>query len=132
MDLTPTTWTQDQRGQTTTEFAIVLPILCLLLFGVIQFGILFNNYVTLTDAVRAGARKAAVSRQTSNPRQACIDQVRSSASDLDQSKLATDCSSSWQPTTDVTVTATYPYSVSLMGLVIASGNLRSTTQERVE
>ena len=123
---------QDQRGQTTTEFAIVLPILCLLLFGVIQFGILFNNYVTLTDAVRAGARKAAVSRQTSNPRQACIDQVRSSASDLDLSKLATDCTSTWQPTADVTVTATYPYSVSLMGLVIASGNLKSTTEERVE
>ena|SRR2546423_15322809 len=132
MDLTRTTRMQDQRGQTTTEFAIVLPILCLLLFGVIQFGILFNNYVTLTDAVRAGARKAAVSRQTSNPRQACIDQVRSSASDLDLSKLATDCTSTWQPTAGVTVTATYPYSVSLMGLVIASGNLKSTTEERVE
>ena len=132
MDLTHPTRMQEERGQTTTEFAIVLPILCLLLFGVIQFGILFNNYVTLTDAVRAGARKAAVSRQTSNPQQACIDQVKSSASDLDQSKLAANCVSSWQPTADVTVTATYPYSVSLMGLVIASGNLKSTTQERVE
>ena len=115
-----------------TEFAIVLPVLCLLLFGVIQFGILFNNYVTLTDAVRAGARKAAVSRQTSNPRQLCIDQVKSSASDLDQSKLTADCQSSWRPTEDVTVTATYPYSISLLGLVVASGNLKSVTQERVE
>jgi hypothetical protein len=32
----------------------------------------------------------------------------------------------------VTVTATYPYSISLLGVVVASGNLRSTTQERVE
>jgi Flp pilus assembly protein TadG len=132
MDITRVRWSQRERGQTTTEFAIVLPILCLLLFGVIQFGILFNNYVTLTDAVRAGARKAAVSRQTSNPRQACIDQVKSSASDLDLSKLAADCQSSWLPTADVTVTATYPYSVSLLGLVVASGNLKSVTQERVE
>jgi Flp pilus assembly protein TadG len=125
---------QDQRGQTTTEFAIVLPILCLLLFGIIQFGILFNNYVTLTDAVRAGARKAAVSRQIqgTTPAQACKDQIRASAGDLDQSKLTPDCQSDWQATSTVTVTATYPYSVSLMGLVIASGNLRSTTQERVE
>jgi Flp pilus assembly protein TadG len=132
MKITRVTRIQQERGQTTTEFAIVLPILCVLLFGVIQFGILFNNYVTLTDAVRAGARKAAVSRQTSNPRQACIDQVKSSASDLDQSKLVADCQSSWQPAADVTVTATYPYSISLLGLVVASGNLRSVTQERVE
>ena len=45
-----------------TEFAIVLPVLVLLVFGVIQFGIAFNNYLALTDAARAGARKAAVSR----------------------------------------------------------------------
>ncbi|TMK95729.1 MAG: pilus assembly protein [Actinobacteria bacterium] len=134
MDLSHPTRMQEERGQTTTEFAIVLPILCLLLFGVIQFGILFNNYVTLTDAVRAGARKAAVSRQIqgTTPQQACIDQIRASASDLNQSKLSPDCESDWQPTSTVTVTATYPYSVSLMGLVIAAGNLKSTTQERVE
>src|SRR5437899_958555 len=47
---------RDENGQTMAEFAMVLPILVLLLFGVIQFGILFNNYVTLTDAVRAGAQ----------------------------------------------------------------------------
>src|SRR5256714_4777774 len=134
MDLTRTTRMQDQRGQTTTEFAIVLPILCLLLFGVIQFGILFNNYVTLTDAVRAGARKAAVSRQIqgTTPEQACTDQIRASASDLDQSKLTPNCQSDFQPSSTVTVTATYPYSISLLGLVVASGNLKSTTQERVE
>ncbi|HYZ76329.1 MAG TPA: TadE family protein [Gaiellaceae bacterium] len=122
----------DEKGQTMTEFAIILPILCLLLFGIIQFGILFNNYVTLTDATRAGARKGAVSRQASNPRQACIDQVKYSGRDLDQSKLTVDCQSTWQPASDVTVIATYPYSINLMGVVIASGTLKSTTQERVE
>ena len=124
----------NERGQTMVEFAIVLPVLCLLLFGAIQFGILFNSYVTLTDAVRAGARKAAVSRQITGttPQQACIDQVKASASDLDVSKLSADCQSTWQPTATVTVTATYPYSISLLGLVVASGNLKSTTQERVE
>jgi Flp pilus assembly protein TadG len=132
MDLRRTQLIRDERGQTMTEFAIVLPVLCLLLFGVIQFGIVFNNYVTLTDAVRAGARKAAVSRQTSDPQGACIAQVRSSAQDLDQSKLTPTCTSTWQPAADVTVTATYPYSINLMGVVIASGNLKSTTTERVE
>ncbi len=62
---------RDERGQSMTEFAIVLPILVVLLFGIVQFGILFNNYVTLTDAVRAGARAAAVSRQSAESDRDC-------------------------------------------------------------
>ena len=58
---------RSERGQSLTEFALALPILALLLFAVIQFGIVFNNFVTLTDATRAGARKAAVDRQLANP-----------------------------------------------------------------
>jgi Flp pilus assembly protein TadG len=117
-----------------TEFALVLPILALLLFGIIQFGIVFNNYVTLTDATRAGARKAAVARQLPNPGAACVTAVRGSASDLNQTKLSPTCTpaSSWAPGTDVTVTATYPYSISLLGMVVKAGSLSSTTTERVE
>ncbi len=116
-----------------TEFAIVLPILCLLLLGIAQLGIAFNNYLTLTDAVRRGARVAAVSRLASNPTQACQDAVIQSAVNLDQSKLGTpQCTSSWAPASDVQVCASYPYSISLIGLVVQSGNLNSCTTERVE
>ena len=93
----------NEQGQTMTEFALVLPILVVFLFGIIQFGIAFNNYVTITDAARAGARKAAVSRQSSNPAGDCTSMVRSSASDLDQTKLQVSCSSSWSIGSDVTV-----------------------------
>jgi Flp pilus assembly protein TadG len=123
---------KDQDGQSMTEFALVLPILAFLLFAVIQFGIAFNNYITVTDATRAGARKAAVSRRDPNPRQKCIDAVRSSANGLKQSDLTADCVSDWQPGSDVQVTATYPYSISLFGLFTRSGRLTSTTTERVE
>jgi Flp pilus assembly protein TadG len=115
-----------------TEFAIVLPILVVLLFGIIQFGIAFNNYVTITDAARAGARKAAVSRQSSNPAGDCTSMVRSSASDLDQSKLQVTCSSSWAIGSDVTVDVQYPYSISLIGWVVKSGNLHTVMKERME
>ena len=115
-----------------TEFALVLPILAFLLFAVIQFGIAFNNYITLTDATRAGARKAAVSRRDPNPRTTCINAVRNSANGLRQSDLTADCTSTWQPGADVQVTATYPYSISLFGLFNKSGRLTSTTTERVE
>lgn len=121
-----------ERGQSLTEFALALPILALLLFAVIQFGIVFNNYVTLTDATRAGARKAAVGRRLSDPRGACLTAIRNSATDLNQSDLSPDCQSSWQAGADVTVTATYPYKIQLLGMPVKSGRLKSTTTERVE
>jgi len=123
---------RSERGQSLTEFALALPILALLLFAVIQFGIVFNNYVTLTDATRAGARKAAVDRQVPNPAGSAIAAVRASAADLKQSSLAVTVTSTWQPSSDVTVTATYPYSISLLGMVVKSGRLSSSTTERVE
>ena len=121
-----------ERGQSLTEFALALPILALLLFAVIQFGIVFNNYVTLTDATRAGARKGAVARRLQNPASATITAVRNSATDLNQSDLNVTVTSTWQPAADVRVTATYPYHISLMGMVVKSGRLSSTTTERVE
>lgn len=124
----------DERGQTATEFALVLPVFCVLLFGVIQFGILYNNYVTLTDATRAGARVGAVSRQAADPAGATEAKVRASAGGLDAAKLAVSVTTvgGWEHGADVKVTATYPYSINLLGWVAASGNLSSTTTERVE
>ena len=121
-----------QNGQTMAEFALVLPLLALLLFGVIQFGIAFNHYITLTDAVRAGARKGAVGRHLANPQQAVIDQVRVAATDLKTSDLIINVESTWQPGEEVRVSASYPYSISLMGVVVKSGRLNSETTERVE
>jgi len=123
---------KSERGQTMTEFTMVLPILVVLLLGIVQFGIIFNHYVTLTDAVRAGARKAVVSRLSADPVGACVTQVRNASPNLKQADLAVSCTSSWQPGQDVTVTATYPYQVSLLGWVVASGSLSSTMRERVE
>ena len=62
----------------------------------------------------------------------CQTAIRGSAADLTQSDLIPTCSSTWQPGADVTVTATYPYKISLLGLVVKTGRLSSTTTERVE
>lgn len=124
---------RSERGQTMTEFAFVLPILAMLLFGIIQFGILYNNYVTVTDAARAGARKAAVSRHT-DPNDGC-DTARSSAATLDQAQLSCAVSVSGpldRPGADVTVRVTYPYSIELLGVAVKSGTLLAVTTERME
>jgi len=125
---------RNQDGQSMAEFALVLPILAFVLFAVIQFGIAFNNYITLTDATRAGARKAAASttRRDPNPKGTCEAAVRSSANGLKTPPLTADCQSTWLPGSDVVVKATYPYSISLFGLFTKSGSLTSTTTERIE
>lgn len=121
-----------ENGQATTEFALILPLFALLLFAVVQFGIVFHDYVTITDAARAGARKAVVSRQGPSPSSATVAAVRASATNLDQSKLGVSVSSSWQAGGDVTVAATYPYALSLLGVVVKRGTLTSQTTERLE
>jgi hypothetical protein len=50
------TW---QRGVATIEFAIVVPVLLLLMFGVTELGRMLVRYNTLTKAVQDGVRYAA-------------------------------------------------------------------------
>ena len=48
------------RGSVAVEFALVLPALLLILFGIIDFGRALNAQISLTGAAREGARLAAV------------------------------------------------------------------------
>lgn len=53
------------RGAAAVEFAILLPLLLLIIFGVIDFGRAINDQITLTQAAREGARLAALGYSTS-------------------------------------------------------------------
>lgn len=48
------------RGQSLVEFSLIVGPLLLLLLGVIQFGFIFNTYITLTNAVREAAREGSI------------------------------------------------------------------------
>ena len=123
----------EEHGQTMVEFALVVPLLLVVLFAVIQFGGVYNDYVALTDATRVGARKAAVSRHEASPASVAEAAVRGSASDLRQGDLDVSVSTAaWEHGEDVTVAASYPYEIDLLGFVVASGELESETTERVE
>ena len=69
------------------EFALVIPILCVVLFGVIAVRHLDKNYVTLTDAARIGARKAAVSRHQADPVAVTVARRGSASGYLDRHEL---------------------------------------------
>ena len=49
-----------EGGQSLVEFAIVLTPLLLLLMGIVQLGLVFNAYITVSNATREAARVASV------------------------------------------------------------------------
>jgi Flp pilus assembly protein TadG len=49
-----------RNGQSLVEFALVLTPLLLILLGIVQFGFVFNSYVTLTNAAREAAREGTI------------------------------------------------------------------------
>src|SRR5438046_7111486 len=49
-----------EGGQSLVEFSLVLMPLFFILLGIIQFGFIFNSYVTLSNAVREGARTGTI------------------------------------------------------------------------
>jgi len=51
-----------QEGASAVEFAIILPLLLILVFGIIEFSILFYDKAMLTNASREGAREGIVYR----------------------------------------------------------------------
>jgi len=55
-------WAAGESGQALFEFAMIAIPMSLLIVGIIKFGILFDQYVTLTQATDTGARTLAVNR----------------------------------------------------------------------
>ena len=51
---------KNQKGAAAVEFAIILPLLLVLLFGIVEFSILFYNKAMITNASREGARAGIV------------------------------------------------------------------------
>jgi Flp pilus assembly protein TadG len=135
--------TRREGGQAYVEFAFVLPLLMVIVLGIIQFGNAFRTYITLTDAVRVGARQAAISRsiQPDSDRVPLIEQkIKSAAASLDPNKLVitvdphdpTNGAQGWFASGDVTVRASYPFKINLLGLVVFDSRINSRTTERVE
>jgi Flp pilus assembly protein TadG len=63
---------RSERGAELIEMAIVTPILLLLVFGIVDFGFLFQRYVVLTNAAVEGARVATMPGYTSDDAEARV------------------------------------------------------------
>jgi Flp pilus assembly protein TadG len=122
----------DEHGQAVTEFAVVLPLLATILLAIVQCGIVLNHYLTLNDAVRVAARTAAASADlgAASASSAAQQAMTGAADGITLENVSV--SSTWQTGDPVTVSATTPYTVTLLGVTVASGSFKSSTVERVE
>jgi len=66
---------KDQKGIAAVEFALVLPLLVILAFGIIEFSLLLFNKAVITNASREGARAAILYRVTPAPESEIQDVV---------------------------------------------------------
>jgi hypothetical protein len=51
-----------EKGTAALEFSLIVAPLVILIFAIFEFGIIFNNWITLTYAAREGVRLAAVGK----------------------------------------------------------------------
>lgn len=52
------------RGAAAVEFALVVPVLVLLVFGIIDYGLFLSDNLAVKQGIREGAREAVVSDRT--------------------------------------------------------------------
>lgn len=62
-----------ERGQSLVEFALVLPLFLILVFGIVDFGNALQDYITLSNATREGARLGVTGVPESTIRQRTLD-----------------------------------------------------------
>jgi Flp pilus assembly protein TadG len=97
--------TRNERGAAVVEFAFVLPLLVLFVFGIVEFGQAYSARIELTAAVREGARAAALGGDA-------VVSTRNAATGLESGSIAVTpvaCPVNPSPGTNATVQATYPF-----------------------
>ena len=120
-----------ERGSAAVEFALLLPILLLLLLALVQVGVIARDSLVLTQASRAGAREASVQGSSG----AVGDAVRTAAVGLDPARIDVDATWSGARGAPVTVEVTYhaPVASLLAGwLLPESVSLRASATMRQE
>ena len=117
---------RDERGAVVVEFAVVLPLLVLFVFGIVEFGRAYNARIQLTSAVREGARAAAL-RGPGITTAGIEEETRQAATGLDGARIqvvSTRCTTT--SSVNATVSATYEFDYDIPLLGSRTANLKAT------
>lgn len=121
-------------GQSVVELALVLPVLCLLLLGIAEFGRLFSEYLTVQHAAREGLRLGITGGTDAQIR----DRVLGMATGLNPDRLTVTISpadAARTPGSDLQVTVVYRFQTltPLVGSITGSTlSLQASVVSRVE
>jgi Flp pilus assembly protein TadG len=132
-------WRRGEKGQSLAEFVLVLPIFLILVFAIIDFGLGFHAWLTVTNSAREGARLGAVRAPANggcdnNPSTKATNincRVIETADSLDSSKMAVTISNAQgTPGTSVVVKVDYDYDLitpldNMLG-IISGGSIGPT------
>ncbi len=121
-----------EHAQATVEFALALPVLVLILFAVIEFGLAFWHFQQVSAAASEGARRASVSRTAGDPAGEAIAAAKASTPSLDPGDLSVSVTYSWDVGDPVTVTVSYPEDITILGMTFFSSDLEVSRTMRVE
>jgi Flp pilus assembly protein TadG len=129
----------DTRGQALLEFALILPILLLLVLGIIEFGRIWNINQRVSDITREGARRAVIADQPPTPEQVVHDFMMQSLFDahVDTSVVTITFSQSgagaWKASgLPQTVTIRFPYSFMFFNRAFGTVQITSSFTMRNE
>jgi Flp pilus assembly protein TadG len=125
------------RGQELVEFAIILPVLFLIIFGTIDLGRLFFAGVSITNVAREGARYAGLHRDKitltsgacsappSLVTQAACLEAQNSGLNLAAVTVTPSCPDGCDPYDKIVITVTYDFDL-LMGALFGADGIELT------
>lgn len=125
---------KNNKGQALVEFAIIIPILFLLIMGILQFGMMLNSYLTIENASREGAREGIAGSSDADIR----SRILAVTPNLDHNDLTItitpdENSRSAGDTLTVTVTYNYKLTVPIISTIFHNAvNINGQTSMRVE
>lgn len=102
---------RSERGAVAVEFAILSPVLIMLLMGIMEFGRAYNAQVSLTDAAREGVRVMAISNNQASARTAAKNAAVALSPTLVDSNITFSAASC---TADAQMTVTINYTLSTL------------------
>jgi Flp pilus assembly protein TadG len=127
-----------ERGSAAVEAAIVTPLVMALLFGIVELGFVFKDYLAVTGAVRAGARIASAMPRNSTFSQVAADTVAATGGAMNFKNVKQLWVYKVDPTTDkpvgftdfsnCTVCVKFQWDAGTKAFVLTSDNWPATSQ----
>ncbi|SHH97041.1 TadE/TadG family type IV pilus assembly protein [Clostridium grantii] len=121
------------KGQALVETALLLPIMLMLIFGIIEFGLILNTNIVVSNASREGARYASLGYTDSEVKTLVNNET--STLTIKETKINYENKGTDDENVEVIVTCSYKLITPIVGnLISESGtfDIKSSTKMRVE